>query len=174
MPEQNSYIRLSVPLLSLFQPFQLLPLSAWLPYTVSMTDIRKLIEVMAPLRHRENSCTWYVEQTFSAIAPYTIEEAFEVLGTIEREDLDGLRDELGNLLLQIVFHARVAQEISAFGLSDVVKSIVYKMIRRHPAVFGKGGNPANKAVYTDTPELKLAWEKIKSEEPVQLNPHDAS
>lgn len=129
-----------------------------------MTDIRELIDVMAQLRHPENGCAWDVEQTFSTIAPYTIEEAYEVLDAIERADMDDLRDELGDLLLQVVFHARMAEEASVFGFPDVVQSIVDKMIRRHPHVFGIDGDPANKPVYANTAELKNAWEIKKSEE----------
>jgi len=132
-----------------------------------MTDIRELIEVMAQLRHPESGCAWDVEQTFSTIAPYTIEEAYEVLDAIEREDMTDLRDELGDLLLQVVFHARMAEEAGEFGFPDVVQSIVEKMIRRHPHVFGIDGNPANKPVYANTAELKPAWENKKSEERLQ-------
>jgi len=132
-----------------------------------MTDIRELIDVMAELRHPENGCAWDLEQTFSTIAPYTIEEAYEVLDAIEREDMDDLRDELGDLLLQVVFHARMAEEASAFAFPDVVQSIVEKMIRRHPHVFGIEGDPANKPVYANTAELKQAWENKKSEERIQ-------
>ena len=132
-----------------------------------MTDIRELIEVMAQLRHPENGCAWDVEQTFSSIAPYTIEEAYEVLDAIEREDMSDLCDELGDLLLQVVFHARMAEEASAFNFSDVVQSIVDKMIRRHPHVFGIDGDPSNKPVYSNTAELKKAWEDKKSQERLQ-------
>jgi len=132
-----------------------------------MTEISELIEVMAQLRHPENGCAWDVEQTFSTIAPYTIEEAYEVLDAIEREDMVDLRDELGDLLLQVVFHARMAEEVDEFRFEDVVQSIVDKMIRRHPHVFGVDGDPANKPVYANTLELKQAWESKKSEERLQ-------
>ena len=98
-------------------------------------NIESLLEVMARLRDPDQGCPWDVQQTFSSIAPYTIEEAYEVADAIVHEDMDGLRDELGDLLLQVVFHARMAQEGGHFDFSHVVASIVAKMIRRHPHVF---------------------------------------
>jgi ATP diphosphatase len=121
-------------------------------------DISRLIEIMARLRTPVTGCPWDLEQNFSTIAPYTIEEAYEVVDAIARGDLDDLRDELGDLLLQVVFHARMAEEENAFSFGDVVEAITRKMIRRHPHVFAdRDGNltPAH---------VKGAWERIKAEE----------
>ena len=102
----------------------------------SSGDIAHLLQLMARLRDREQGCPWDVEQTFATIAPYTIEEAYEVADAIDRHDLPGLQDELGDLLLQVVFHAQMASEQGAFGFADVVASISDKLVRRHPHVFG--------------------------------------
>ena len=99
-------------------------------------DIARLIEIMAALRTPKTGCPWDLEQNFATIAPYTIEEAYEVADAITRGDLDDLRDELGDLLLQVVFHARMAQEQGAFDFGDVVQAITEKLMRRHPHVFG--------------------------------------
>jgi ATP diphosphatase len=107
-----------------------------------MTDaptIHDLLAIMARLRDRDGGCPWDVEQTFATIAPYTIEEAYEVADAIDRHDLPGLRDELGDLLLQVVFHARMAEEQGAFDFGDVVAAICDKMVRRHPHVFAAQG-----------------------------------
>lgn len=120
-------------------------------------DISKLLEIMAALRHPETGCPWDVEQDFSTIAPYTIEEAYEVADAIDRNDLQDLKDELGDLLLQVVFHSRIAEEMNAFRFEDVVEAICIKMIRRHPHVFGD--ETARRAGMA-----KGMWEKIKSEE----------
>jgi len=121
-------------------------------------DIARLLEIMAQLRTPETGCPWDLEQDFATIAPYTIEEAFEVAEAIARNDLDDLREELGDLLLQVVFHARIAEERGAFAFGDVVEAVTRKMIRRHPHVF------------TDS-EGRLApshvegvWDRIKAEE----------
>ena len=107
-------------------------------------DISRLIEIMAALRTPVTGCPWDIEQNFSTIAPYTIEEAYEVADAIERGDLDDLREELGDLLLQVVFHAQMAEEQNAFAFGDVVEAITRKMIRRHPHVFAdKEGNLAS-------------------------------
>ena len=98
-------------------------------------DIHDLLTIMARLRDRESGCPWDVEQTFATIAPYTIEEAYEVADAIDRHDLHGLKDELGDLLLQVVFHARMAEEQGVFAFHDVVAAISDKMLRRHPHVF---------------------------------------
>src|SRR5262245_9945883 len=98
--------------------------------------IFQLLEIMARLRAPQGGCPWDLEQTFATIAPYTVEEAYEVADAIERNDLAELKDELGDLLFQVVFHARMAEEQSAFGFEDVVRAIVAKMLRRHPHVFG--------------------------------------
>lgn len=119
-----------------------------------MANIDRLIEIMARLRDPEGGCPWDVEQTFATIAPYTIEEAYEVAHAIEREDLEELRDELGDLLLQVVYHARMAEEQGEFGFDEVAASISEKLVRRHPHVFGdakRGG------------EERL-WEHFKAEE----------
>jgi MazG family protein len=99
-------------------------------------DISRLIEIMAALRDPTGGCPWDLKQTFATIAPYTIEEAYEVADAIARGDLDDLKDELGDLLLQVVYHARMAEESQAFAFADVVQAITSKMIRRHPHVFG--------------------------------------
>jgi len=122
-----------------------------------MTDINKLLEVMRKLRDAEDGCPWDVEQDFSTIAPYTVEEAYEVADAIERGDMDGLRDELGDLLFQVVFHARMAKEAGLFDFDDVVAGISDKMIRRHPHVFG---SEAERALGQQTG----SWEQIKEEE----------
>lgn len=110
----------------------------------SSRDIAKLIEIMAALRRPVSGCPWDVEQTFESIAPYTIEEAYEVADAIARDDLEDLCDELGDLLFQVVFHARMAEEKGAFSFGDVVEAIVRKMVRRHPHVFGDGAGAATK------------------------------
>ena len=99
-------------------------------------DISRLIEIMAALRTKGSGCPWDLEQTFATIAPYTIEEAYEVADAIARGDLVDLKDELGDLLFQVVYHARMAEERGAFAFPDVVDAITAKMIRRHPHVFG--------------------------------------
>jgi nucleoside triphosphate diphosphatase len=121
-------------------------------------DISRLIEIMAQLRTPVTGCPWDLEQSFQTIAPYTIEEAYEVADAIARNDLDDLKDELGDLLLQVVYHARLAEEESAFGFGEVVEAICRKMIRRHPHVFAdRDGNIAPAGV-------KSQWERIKAEE----------
>ncbi|MBZ9998405.1 MULTISPECIES: nucleoside triphosphate pyrophosphohydrolase [unclassified Mesorhizobium] len=120
-------------------------------------DISRLIEIMAALRAPKTGCPWDIEQDFSTIAPYTIEEAYEVADAIARGDLDDLRDELGDLLLQVVYHARMAEEAGEFAFGDVVQAITTKMIRRHPHVFGdEQARSAGMA--------KGMWEKIKAQE----------
>ncbi|MCX7306005.1 MAG: nucleoside triphosphate pyrophosphohydrolase [Hyphomicrobiales bacterium] len=120
-------------------------------------DISRLIEIMAALRDRQTGCPWDVEQDFASIAPYTIEEAYEVADAIARSDMDNLRDELGDLLLQVVYHAQMAEEVQEFSFGDVVQAITEKMIRRHPHVFGdEEARSAGMA--------KGMWEKIKGQE----------
>jgi len=121
-------------------------------------DISPLLDIMAALRTPGSGCPWDLEQDFSTIAPYTIEEAYEVADAIARGDLDDLRDELGDLLLQVVFHARMAEEQNAFDFGDVVEAISRKMIRRHPHVF------ADKDGRLTPADVKGAWERIKAEE----------
>ena len=99
-------------------------------------DIGRLIEIMAALRTPKTGCPWDLQQNFASIAPYTLEEAYEVADAIARNDLADLEDELGDLLLQVVFHARMAQELGAFDFGDVVEAITTKLIRRHLHVFG--------------------------------------
>src|ERR1051325_1392805 len=106
--------------------------------TLSPTSgLPRLVEIMARLRDPGRGCEWDRVQTFATIAPYTIEEAYEVADAIRRDDLDALRDELGDLLFQVVFHARMAEEAGRFAFNDVAQAIVDKMIRRHPHVFAK-------------------------------------
>ena len=121
-------------------------------------DISRLLEIMAQLRTPGSGCPWDLEQNFATIAPYAIEEAHEVADAIARGDLDDLRDELGDLLLQVVFHARMAEEQNAFAFGDVVEAITRKMIRRHPHVF------ADKDGQVTPSHVKGAWERIKAEE----------
>ena len=123
-------------------------------------DIDRLIEIMAALRAPGTGCPWDVEQTFETIAPYTIEEAYEVADAIARGDRDDLREELGDLLLQVVYHARMAEEEGEFTFGDVVESITTKMIRRHPHVFGN-------AEARSAGMAKGMWETIKAEEKAQ-------
>ncbi|MGB3469474.1 MAG: MazG family protein, partial [Erythrobacter sp.] len=100
------------------------------------SQIARLLAIMAQLRNPDGGCDWDLAQDFSSIAPYTIEEAYEVADAIERSDMDDLRDELGDLLLQVVFHARMAQEAGNFEFEDVARSISDKMEARHPHIFG--------------------------------------
>ncbi|MBX8803025.1 nucleoside triphosphate pyrophosphohydrolase [Ochrobactrum sp. MR28] len=99
-------------------------------------NIQTLIDIMIALRDPETGCPWDVEQDFSTIAPYTLEEAYEVIDAIERDDMDDLREELGDLLLQVVFHSRISEEKGGFNFGHVVEAVTTKMIRRHPHVFG--------------------------------------
>ena len=121
-------------------------------------DISRLIEIMAQLRTPGTGCPWDLEQTFATIAPYTIEEAYEVTDAIARNDLIDLCDELGDLLLQVVFHARMAEEQNAFSFGDVVEAITRKMIRRHPHVFADSNG------HIAPSDVKGTWERIKAEE----------
>jgi nucleoside triphosphate diphosphatase len=120
-------------------------------------DITRLLEIMAALRTPGAGCPWDLAQNFSTIAPYTIEEAYEVADSIERHDFDDLREELGDLLLQVVFHARMAEETGLFGFGDVVQSITEKLVRRHPHVFGDAGS-------LDTEAVNALWDRIKAQE----------
>src|ERR1700761_3284672 len=121
-------------------------------------DISRLIEIMAQLRTPVTGCPWDLEQNFETIAPYTIEEAYEVADAIARGDLEDLKDELGDLLLRGVYHARMAEEQQAFAFGDVVETVCRKMIRRHPHVF------ADKDGKISPAGVKSAWERIKAEE----------
>ncbi len=120
-------------------------------------DILRLLEIMAALRTPDTGCPWDLEQDFASIAPYTIEEAYEVADAIARGDLVDLKDELGDLLLQVVYHARIAEEKQAFDFGSVVEAINAKMIRRHPHVFGSRSDRSAEAI-------KARWAEIKAEE----------
>lgn len=120
-------------------------------------SISKLLEIMARLRDPAGGCPWDLAQDFSTIAPYTIEEAYEVADCIERGDLDALPDELGDLLLQVVFHAQMGSDRSLFGFDDVVARICEKMVRRHPHVFSNQG-------LSTSEEVAASWEEIKRRE----------
>jgi len=122
-----------------------------------MSSINKLLEVMARLRDADDGCSWDQKQDFSTIAPYTIEEAYEVADAIAREDFAALRDELGDLLFQVVFHAQMANEAGMFDFDDVAGAISDKMLRRHPHVFGTEYERAEGAV-------DGSWERIKAAE----------
>jgi len=123
----------------------------------SSRDIAGLIAIMAALRTPKSGCPWDLEQDFASIAAYTIEEAYEVADAIGRHDLADLRDELGDLLLQVVFHARMAEEQGAFAFPDVVQAITEKLIRRHPHVFGDRHG-------LNTDQVNVQWDEIKAEE----------
>jgi ATP diphosphatase len=120
-------------------------------------DIRRLIEIMAALRDPVAGCPWDVEQSFASIAPFTIEEAYEVADAVERGSTEDLREELGDLLLQVVFHARMAEEAGIFDFGGVVEAITAKLVRRHPHVFGDA-----RALSPDA--VKALWGRIKAEE----------
>jgi ATP diphosphatase len=120
-------------------------------------DIGRLLEIMAALRTPGTGCPWDLEQDFSTIAPYTLEEAYEVADAIARSDLADLREELGDLLLQVVFHARMGQEQGAFDFGDVVEAITTKLLRRHPHVFGDAKGLSSE-------QVKSLWDRIKAEE----------
>ncbi|MBP1804519.1 nucleoside triphosphate pyrophosphohydrolase [Rubellimicrobium aerolatum] len=121
------------------------------------TEMDRLLGIMARLRDPETGCAWDVEQTFATIAPYTIEEAYEVADAIQKEDWAGLKGELGDLLFQSVFHARMAEEAGLFDFGDVARAISDKMVKRHPHVFGdEGGRTAE--------EQTVAWEAQKAKE----------
>ena len=123
-------------------------------------DIEALLAIMRRLRDPDGGCPWDIQQDFASIAPYTIEEAYEVAGAIEDENWPELKDELGDLLLQTVYHARMAEEQKLFDFGDVVAAITAKMIRRHPHVFGSGAA-------VDTAETQtVAWEELKKKERV--------
>jgi ATP diphosphatase len=121
------------------------------------SDVRGLIEIMAALRDPIAGCPWDIEQTFASVAPFTIEEAYEVADAIERGSIEDLREELGDLLLQVVFHARMAEEAGVFDFGGVVETITAKLIRRHPHVFGD-------AKVWNSQAVKALWGRIKAEE----------
>ena len=126
----------------------------------------RLIDIMARLRDPETGCAWDVAQDFSTIAPYTIEEAYEVADAIQRDDMAELKEELGDLLFQVVFHSQMAKEAGTFQIADVIEAINSKMVRRHPHVFG--------AADTRTADQQVAaWEVIKAEERAAKGQHGA-
>ena len=124
---------------------------------IAETELRRLLDIMAALRHPGDGCPWDREQSFASIAPYTIEEAYEVADAIARRDFGSLPDELGDLLFQVVYHARMAEEAGRFGFADVAARIADKMIRRHPHVFGS-------AARHDAAAQTAAWEDQKHAE----------
>jgi len=133
------------------------PLAAPAPETHADSALARLLAVMARLRDPNGGCPWDVAQNFATIAPYTIEEAYEVADAIARNDMPALKDELGDLLLQVVFHARMAEEAGLFNFTDVAEAISAKMIRRHPHVFGD-------AKIKDAAAQTVSWENIKAAE----------
>src|SRR5471032_2877710 len=128
-----------------------------MPDEADLPPIDRLREVMRRLRDPKSGCPWDVEQNFQTIAPYTIEEAYEVADAIARGDLADLKDELGDLLLQVAFHARMAEEQGAFDFGDVIETVTAKLVRRHPHVFADAEGQTAKAV-------EGLWERIKAEE----------
>ena len=124
-----------------------------------LPPLERLLAITARLRDPDDGCPWDRQQTFATIAPYTVEEAYEVADAVERGDLDHLKEELGDLLLQVVFHARVAEESGAFDFDDVARAINDKMVRRHPHVFAE-------ARYASVTEQKADWDAFKAEERV--------
>ncbi len=120
-------------------------------------DIARLLEIMAALRNPDGGCPWDLDQTFESIRHYTIEEAYEVADAIERKDFSDLRDELGDLLLQPVFHAQLASEAGLFDFGDVVQAITEKLVRRHPHVFGE-------TAARDAGGAKARWDDVKDDE----------
>lgn len=136
------------------------------PPPTDADPLKRLLAIMARLRDPDGGCAWDLEQTYATIAPYTVEEAYEVADAIERGDLNDLRDELGDLLLQVVFHSRMAEEAGAFAFDDVAEAICAKMIRRHPHVFAA-------AAHRDSAQQTVAWEVIKAEERARKAKADA-
>lgn len=130
-------------------------------------DFSDLLEIMRQLRTPETGCSWDLEQSFATIAPYTIEEAYEVGDAIERGDMKDLREELGDLLLQVVFHAQIASDEGHFTIQDVTQAISDKMIRRHPHVFGADNQRS-------ADEQMTAWEEIKADERATKSAQDPS
>lgn len=141
--------------------------TAWGTRAMANGDIAGLLAIMAQLRDPQSGCPWDLEQDFSTIAPYTIEEAYEVADAIDRNDLPALKDELGDLLLQVVFHAQMAQEQGVFAFPDVVAAICDKMVRRHPHVFGDDA-------VEDAQAQTLNWEAIKQAERHAAGEQDTS
>ena len=134
---------------------------------MSRPDIEKLLEIMARLRDPERGCPWDAKQDFDSIAPYTIEEAYEVADAIQRRDYEDLRDELGDLLFQVLFHSRMAQEAGHFDFDDVAEGLAGKLTRRHPHVFGD-------TRYASAEEQAHAWEELKAQERAEKREADTS
>jgi ATP diphosphatase len=134
---------------------------------VSRPEIEKLLEIMARLRDPERACPWDSKQDFDSIAPYTIEEAYEVADAIQRRDYDDLRDELGDLLFQVIFHARMAEEAGHFDFGDVAAGLADKLTRRHPHVFGD-------TRYASAEAQSRAWEELKAQERSEKGEGDTS
>lgn len=132
-----------------------------------LNDIQSLLQIMARLRDPQNGCPWDLEQDFASIAPYTVEEAYEVADAIDRKDMADLKDELGDLLLQVVFHAQMASEQGAFDFGDVVAAISSKMVRRHPHIFGD-------AEVGDADDVLAKWDQIKRSERAAKGEQDDS
>ena len=131
-------------------------------------DVQRLLGIMAALREPDTGCPWDLEQTFATIAPYTVEEAYEVADAIDRGDMADLKDELGDLLLQVVFHAQMAREQGSFEFGDVVAAISDKMTRRHPHVFGDEARRSN------ADSQLQHWEDLKRAERAARGESDAS
>lgn len=129
-------------------------------------NLPRLLDIMKALRHPETGCPWDVKQDFKSIAAYVLEEAYEVVDAIERGDMEDLKEELGDLLLQVVFHAQMAAEAGLFDFNDVARAVSDKMIRRHPHVFGDGAD-------RDAEDVRGNWEKIKAEEKLAKNKRPA-
>ncbi len=127
-----------------------------------LKNTQQLLDLMARLRHPEQGCPWDVKQDFASLTPYLIEEAYEVIDAIERNDLDDLRTELGDLLLQVVFHAQIADEQGLFNFEQVAESICAKLVRRHPHVFAG-------TVFSSDAERQQAWEQAKADERQEKN-----
>lgn len=132
-------------------------MTANLPFADDRNEIEKLLELMNALRTPKTGCPWDLEQDFRSIAPYTIEEAYEVSDAIERDAFEDLKSELGDLLFQVVFHSQMASEKGLFSFYDVVKAITDKMVRRHPHVFGSDDERT-------AAEQTVAWEEMKAAE----------
>lgn len=134
-------------------------------HNIDEESLKTLKKIMKTLRDPDHGCTWDRVQTFESIAPYAIEEAYEVVDAIERKNLTDLKDELGDLLLQVVFHSQMAEEVGAFTLQDVIVGICDKMTRRHPHIFVEGQEQAEvKQAEVKQADVKRAWEDIKAVE----------
>ena len=121
---------------------------------VTMKNIQRLLQVMGQLRDSETGCSWDKKQDFNSLIPYTLEEAYEVVDAIERDDMQDLKAELGDLLFQVVFHSQIAEELGLFDFEQVAESVADKLVRRHPHVFSN-------VVYANETEQKNAWEAVK-------------